>query len=373
MIFEEKGDNLSNNILYNLKLGLEKGYYSLFTTSYKNEETILNEKLKNQILNTCDYIKKNIDKKCEEPYYSKLISEFEENDYKILNDKENIEKIRRKILKDISINIKFSNSPFLFIEEGRELLVNNLIMAQVDESIFKGLFFLTNIHFPNIINQDLVQVFFDFLCLYLLTKRGIMYILTGKNIQVIEKLINRFRYDEHNKNINLFKRRTAEFNLKSIKVVIHFLCLLSKFVRSLNIKTLVKHKSLKKLKKNILSHLKNFPKHITTNKLKLEYKIQLKEGLEIFNNLYETFNYDQYEEIKRDIIGIFKNNFLNPKLFERWFDKSKKKIMPNFMEIRKYDLDYYFQFFDIITKDTFYVYQNDEEGKKNGECIKNFN
>ena len=372
MVIEEKGDNLSNNILYNLKLGLENGYYSLFTTSYKNEEAILNEKLKNQILNACDYIKKNIDKKCEEPYYSKLISELEENDSKILNDKENIEKIRRKILKDISINIKFSNNPFLLIEEGRELLVNNLIIAQVDESIFKGLFFLTNIHFPNIINEDLVQVLFDFLCLYLLTKRGIMYILTGKNIQVIVKLINRFRYDDHNKNVNLYKRRTAEFNLKSIKVVIHFLCLLSKFVRRLNIKTLVKHKSLEKLKKNILSHLKNFPKHITTNKLKLEYKIQLKEGLEIFNNLYETFNYDQYEEIKRDIIGLFKNNFLNPKLFEKWFDKSKKKIMPNFMEMRKYDLDYYFQFFDIITKDTFYIYQNDEEGKKNVNVLINF-
>jgi len=372
MMLEGNEDNLSNNILYNLKLGLEKGYYSLFTTSYKNVEAILNEKLKNQILNACDYIKKNIEKKIEEPYYSKMISELEENDYNILNDRENVEKLRRSILKDISVNINFSNSPFLLIKEGRELIVNNLIMAQVDESIFKGLFFLTNIHFPNIINQDLIKVFFDFLCLYLLTKRGIMYILTGKNIQVIEKLINRFRYDDHNKNVNLFKKRTSEFNLDSIKVVIHFLCLLSKFIRRLNIKTLVKHKSLKKLKKNILSHLKNFPKHITTNKLKLEYKMQLKEALEIFNNLYETFNYDQYEEIKRDIIDIFKNNFLNPKLFERWFDKSKNKIMPNFMEIRKYDLDYYFQFFEITTKNTFYIYQNDEEGKKNIDILINF-
>lgn len=41
-----------------------------------------------------------------------------------------------------------------------------------------------------------------------------------------------------------------------------------------------------------------------------------------------------------------------------------KNIIPNFMEIRKYDLDYYFQFFEILTKNTFYVYENDEEGKK---------
>ena len=373
MILEEKGNNVSNNILYNLKLGLEEGYYSLFTTSYKKEERELNEKLKNQILIACDNIKKNIDKKCENSYYSKLISELEENDdYNNLNDIKNIEKIRRKILKDISDNIQFSNSPFLLIEEGRELLVDNLIISQVDESIFKGFFFLSNNHFPNIINSDLVKVFFDFLYLFLLTKRGVMYILTGKNIQVIQKLINRFRFDDNNKHVNIYKKRTEDFNVKSIKIVIHFLCILSKFVRKLNIKTLNKHKSIFKFKKSILNHLKNFPKHITTNQSKLEYKIQLKEGLEIFNNLYESFNYDQYEEIKRDIIEIFKNNFLNPKLFENLFDKSKKNIIPNFMEIRKYDLDYYFQFFEILTKNTFYVYENDEEGKKNIDILINF-
>jgi len=373
MILEEKGINASNNILYNLKLGLEEGYYSLFTTSYKKEERELNGKLKNQILIACDNIKKNIDKKSEEPYFSKLISELKEkDDYNILNDNENIEKIRRKMLKDISVNIKFSNSPFLLIEEGRELLVDNLIISQVDESIFKGFFFLSNIHFPNIINADLVNIFFDFLYLFLLTKKGVMYLLTGKNIQVIQKLINRLRFDDNNKNVNIYKKRTEDFNVKSIKIVIHFLCILSKFVRELNIKTLIKHKSLFKFKKSIFNHLKNFPKHITTNQSKLEYKIQLKEGLEIFNNLYESFNYEQYEEIKRDIIEIFKNNFLNPKLFGKLFDKSKKKIMPNFMEIRKYDLDYYFHFFEILTKNTFYVYENDEEGKKNIDILINF-
>ena len=63
---------------------------------------------------------------------------------------------------------------FSLAEEGRELLVDNLIISQVDESIFKGFFFLSNNHFPNIINSDLVKVFFDFLYLFLLTKRGVM-------------------------------------------------------------------------------------------------------------------------------------------------------------------------------------------------------
>jgi hypothetical protein len=42
------------------------------------------------------------------------------------------------------------------------------------------------------------------------------------------------------------------------------------------------------------------------------------------------------------------------------------------MERRKYDLDYYFQFFEIVTKNSYYIYQNDEEGKQNIETLINF-
>ena len=370
---ENELNNYSNNILYNLKLGLEEGYYSLFTSSYKKQEQELSKKLKATILKACDSIKINIDKKCNEPYYNKLILDLQENQYnKIDND---IEEIRRKILRDISGNINFASSPFLLIEEGRELLVDNLIMLQVDESIFKGFFFLTNIHFPNIINCDLVKLFFDFLSLFFLTKNGVMYILTGKNIQVIQRLINRFRFTDDDKNVNLLKKRTQEFNVQSIKVVIHFFCLLSKLVRKLNIRTLKNHKTLFKFKKSILSHLKDFVSHIKTEELLFEYKIQLKEGLEIFNNLNNELNYNQYEEIKNEIIDIFKNNpfhFLTPQLFQKWFDKNQIYNGTNFLEMRKYDLDYYFQFFEILTKNSYYVYDNDEEGKQNIETLINF-
>jgi len=368
---EDGLNEYSNNILYNLKLGLEDGYYSLFTSSYKKEENLLNEKLKTKIMMAFDSIKKNIDIKCQEPYYSKLIAELPEDE----NQYDDIEILKRKILHDISDNVNFANSPFLLIEEGRDLIVNNLILTQVDESIFKGFFFLTNIHFPNIINYDLVEIFFDFLYLYLLTKRGIMYILTGKNIQVIQRLINRFRFDDKNKNVDIPKHRTEDFNVKSIKIVIHFFCILSKFIKKLNIKTLRKHKALFKFRKSILSHLRNFVYHIKTENLIIEYKLQLKEGLEIFNNLFDEFNFNQYEKIKRDIIDIFKNNpfhFLDSKLLLKWFDKSKKDRISNFMERRKYDLDYYFEFFEIVTKNSYYIYQNDEEGKQNIETLINF-
>ena len=366
----EKLNNYSDNILYNLKMGLEDGYYSLFTSSYIKEEKELSERLMKQIINACNLIKKNIDEKCNETYYNKLISNIQEDEY--IDD---LEILRRRILSDISVNINFANSPFLLLDEGRELIVNNLIMTQTDESIFKGFFFLTNIHFPNIINNDLVKICFDFLSLFLLTKRGVVYILTGKNIQVIQRLINRFRFDDKNKNVDIHKKRTEDFNVKSIKIVIHFFCMISKFVKKLKIKTLKKHKSLFKFKKSLLSHLRNFVYHIKTEELMLEYKIQLKEGLEIFNNLYEEFNFNQFEKIKSDIIEIFKNNpykFLTPQLFQKWFDINAANTIPNFMEMRKYDLDYYFQFFEIITKNSFYVYENDDNGKENIKTLINF-
>ena len=369
-IFNENGDN----ILYDLKLGLEEGYYSLFTSSYIKEEHNLRKMLKEQVLLACDKIKNKFDIKCQEPYFINLINENEMNARN--NSLTEIELIRRNVLDYISQNIKFAKSPILLTKEGRELLINELIMSQVDESIFKGFFFLTNIHFPNIINEELVKILLDFISLYFLTKSGIMYLLTGKNIQVIQRLINRFRFDENNKNVNNRKNRTEEFNVSSIKEVIHFLCIFSKFIRILKINSLKKHKSLFKFKKSILYHLQNYVNHITTESQLEEYKLQLKEGLEIFNNLYESFNYNQYEQIKNSIMDLFKHNpynFLEPKLFQKWFDRNQININDNnIMKKRKNELDFYFQFFEIMTKNSFYVYKNDEQGKKDVEILIKF-
>ena len=369
-----KTDDRGENILYELKLGLEEGYYSLFTSSYIKEEHNLSERLKNQILIACNKINNRLNIICQKPLFADLIDQHQINERN--NNITDIELLRRNILNDISQNIIFAKSPFLLIAKGRELLINDLIMTQVDESIFKGFFFLTNIHFPNIINYELVKLFLDFLSLYFLTKRGIMYLLTGKNIQVIQRLINRFRFDDKNKNVNQIQHRTEEFNVHSIKEVIHFLCIISKFVRILKINTLKKHKSLFKFKKTILGHLKNYVHHINSQEQLVEYKTQLKEGLEIFNNLYESFNYQELEKIKSAIIDLFKNNpynFLEPKIFQNWFDRNIINTNDiNLMEKRKKELDFYFPFFQIMTKNSFYVFKNDEQGKKDLETLINF-
>jgi hypothetical protein len=164
-----------SNILLNLKIVLEEAYYDLFTTSYVQQENELEKKLLTRILNACDQINKNIENFSKQSHYAELINKFKEKEKKIENEKndndlylDEDEIIKRKILKDISININFAKSDFLLINEGRELLVDNLIISQIDEILFKGMFFLSNIHYPNIITPELYDLFFKFLSLFLL-------------------------------------------------------------------------------------------------------------------------------------------------------------------------------------------------------------
>jgi hypothetical protein len=374
-----------SNILLNLKIVLEEVYYDLFTTSYSQQQEQLEKKLRTRILNAFDEIKNNIESFCQISYYEKLINKFKEKEEKIKKEnegyKENFymdeeEIIKRKILKDISVNINFANSPFLLIEEGRELIVDNLIVSQIDETLFKGLKFLTNIHFPNIISHELVRLYFHFLGLFLLTKRGVKYILIGKNLKNIQRLLNRFRYDGKNKNLAETKGRTSFFNVNSIKVVIHYLCLLSKFLKIYNIRTIIMHKALPGFQKSLIAHIKYYANYIDNEDSQIEFKQQLKESLEIFNNLFEFFTYNEFEYIKFDLIDIFRNcplKLLTPDFLQKWLDRASIDFEdPVFQKRRKWDLAFYFEFFELISKNTFYLYENDVYGKKIIDWLKIF-
>ena len=374
----EEGKHHSN-ILYNLKVVIDEVYNDLFTTSYIKQQDTLEQRLRTSILNACDEININIDKFKKKSHYKSLLHAFKRNEERKKNKSnfimEQDENLKRKILKEISPNINFAKNNFLLIEEGREIIVDNLIVSQIDEILFKGMFFLSNTHYPNIITQDLIELFFQFLSLFLLTKRGTKYIVTGKNLQVIQKLINRFRFDENNKNINEEKNRTINFNINSIKSVIHFLYNLTKVIKVYNINTIKGHKVLMKYKKSIITHLKYFSNNIKSEEYELSFKKQLKESLEIFNNLFPFYTYNEFELIKNDIIDLLKNSpfkFLNSELFQKLFDTSIYNKDKEYMKIRNYEVEYYFQFFELVTKNSFYVYNNDEYGKKQIRSILEF-
>ena len=366
----EQGKHHSN-ILYNLKIVIEEIYYDLFTSSYIKQQDNLENRLKEALLNSCDEISNNIENFKNKPYYKKLIHKFLKKEKKNKKNENYVmteeEALKKKLLKEISKSLSLTKSHFLSIDEGRELIIDNLIISQIDEILFKGMFLLSNIHYPNIISSDLIQLFFRFLSLFLLTKRGTIYIVTGKNLQVIQRLINRFRFDEKNKNINEEKNRTEDFNIRSIKIVIHFLNHLTKAIKIYDIKTLKGHKVLMKYRKSIITHLKYFSNNLRTEKKELEFKKQLKESLEIFNNLFPFYTYNEFEIIKTDVIELFRNShykFLNSELFLNLFDLSILNKDQAFLKNRNLEVAYYFQFLELVTKNSFYVYNNDENGKK---------
>ena len=192
----------------------------------------------------------------------------------------------------------------------------------------------------------------------------------GKNLQNILKLIHRLRHEANNKNVIESKNRTSFFNVNSIKVVIHYFCLITKLVKIYKIKVLYQHKTLSKFQKNLVLHIKYYANHVDNEDSQIEFKQQLKETLEIFNNLYEFYTYNEFELIKYDFIDIFRNcpmKLLSPDNFQKWFDKGSINFDDaNLKKRRKWDLAFYFQFFDLISKNQFYVYSNDAYGKK---CI----
>ena len=369
-----------SNILYNLKVVIDEIYSDLFTTSYTKQKEEFETKIKTSLLNACDEIGNNIEKFKNKSIYKNSIIEFEKKEKKRKKNKnicilDDAEKLKRKILKEISFSINFSKDTFLLIKEGRELLVDNLIISQIDEILFKGLFFLSNIHYPNLISSETIKLFFQFLSLFLLTERGIKYIITGKSLQVIQRLINRFRYDENNKNVNEEKNRTKDFNINSIKEVIHFLNYLTELIKIYDIKAIKGHKAIMKYRKSLITHLKYFSKDANTEKKEFEFKKQLKESLEIFNNLFSFYSYNDFENIKTDVIDLFKNShfkFLNLELFQNLFDKSIYDNEEINIKIRNCEIEYYFQFFELVTKNSFYIYNNDEYGKKLIDSILEF-
>jgi hypothetical protein len=136
----EQGKHHSN-ILYNLKQVINETYNDLFITSYDQQKNQLDQKLRSNLLNAIDRIYLNIKLFKKKGKYQILINNMKQLEKKLkknslkYNNNINVniildekEKFKRKILKELTPTIKFAKSKFLLIQEGRELLINNLII-----------------------------------------------------------------------------------------------------------------------------------------------------------------------------------------------------------------------------------------------------
>jgi hypothetical protein len=192
-------NQVHSNILLNLKIVLEESYFDLFTTTYAQQKEEFEKKLRTRILNACDKIKDNIERFSQTSYYSKLIKNFKEKEEKLKKENEENkddmfldedELIKRRILKDISVNIILAKSPLLLIEEGRELIVDNLIncislLARDISSFLTNIFFIVNF-FKVLPSFSIYNIFFSSFSFSVFSLYTFSFIITNVSFFLLE-------------------------------------------------------------------------------------------------------------------------------------------------------------------------------------------
>ena len=301
--------------------------------------------------------------------------EIEENsEIKDLNEDEikknqNIKKFWKKLA---SKNKYYTFLKEIILNTIIEEFVDILIISNLDEVISKILSFLSNRKFPNLLTYDLLDIIFSTMSLYFFTKGGMEYFLMGKNLTRINKIINRFNYNSNNKNNNPKLGKNINDNIRIINRTLDFLLDVCKSIRinGLNIKN---HKILQRFKKNLLEHITMF--NLVSNTNLIEFSIHFKRIMKIFILLSNDYSYEEFKYIKSRCILIFKKNPAN--LFDQNFffqtinslNNQKEEDLINVnnsdpsLHEKKIFLSLYFTFFKLIAKNTFYLYNNDEDNE----------
>ena len=328
---------------------------NIIITDFFNGRNIITNNLKNEEINF------DLDEKT-----NKNI--FFNSDENICFEEENINssKYRTKLaLKNH--HYKFIN--YIINSSVFEEFVDILIISNLDEILSKVLSFLSDRKFPNLLTEELCDIIFSTLSLYLYSKNGIKYFLMGKNLSRINKIINRFNYNSNNKNNNPKLGKIIESNLKIMKKTIDFLYDISKGIKiyNLNIKH---HKVLSRFKKNLLEHISIF--NLVSNNNLVEFSIQFKKIMKIFIYLKDDFNNEDFEDLKTKCILIFEKNpaglFSKDSFFQILYllqNEQNINISQNDKNNfnKKSFLSLYFTFFKLVASNTFYFYNNKETNK----------
>ena len=296
-------------------------------------------------------------------------SEDREMDIEEIKKNQNIKKFWKKIALK---NKYYSFLKEIILNTATEELVDILIISNLDEVISKILSFLSNRKFPNLLTYDLLDIIFSTMSLYLYTKRGLEYFLMGKNLTRINKIINRFNYNSNNKNNNPKLGKNIIDNIKIMNRTIDFLLDICKGINIYGL-SLKNHKILHRLKKNLIEHISVF-NPVSNNNL-IEFVIHFKKIMKIFIILSNDYIYEDFKYIKESCIKIFKNNpsnlFNKSAFFQILYNVNNKignNINQNINELNVYNnkkivLSLYFTFFKLISKNTFYFYNNDEDNE----------
>ena len=405
LIETDKSENLTkreiktlNEIINNLKNEIENKLLFLFTSSYSNNINNIVNELKELLINFSGEINEIMNDKNDEKKeisfekFKKLKMEYIKIEKKEELEPDKLEKIRK--INYFLSKIGFKNRkifPFLinesFQKKGKDL-VDILIISNLDEILTKILVYFSNRKYPNLLTYELLNLIYSYLSLYFFSKRGIKYLLIGKNLVRINKIFNRYDIKPNNKNINEEYGKTEENNTRFINLTLEFCCSLFKGMKLFNI-NIKNHKILERFRKNMLSHLCLFNSNINNENMNI-FIFQFKKIINIFYFLSNDLEFECLDQIKRQCVLIFNQNklsiFGNKSLYNAYNNsnensdlltlksnkssedviniKNNKDTKNNYSYKNKETnanlISLYFAFFRLFSVDTFYFFISEE-------------
>ncbi len=389
--FNVKQRNDITENIYNLKIGIEADLNLLFLSSYSPEIVTINNHIYKKIQYFSDKLKKTI-MEC-----NKNI-DFENINKEEINESEWDKRKKAMFIETISKN---NYSSYLFVREEKfinasEELVDLLIISNLDETLGKVLVLFSNRNYPNLLTYDLLDIIFSTMNLFLYSKRGMKYLLLGKNITRINKVLNRFDFKPDNKNICPELGKEVKSNVDIMRRSLDFLIDVTEALNYYNL-TLKNHKVLKRIIKNLIIHLSTFNQVAKQYKLENEFLFHFTKIINIFYNLSNDFDQEELSEIKKQILYNFKENdqnIFNIESFkvifnsedkdEQYFDEDNNEVIkkneekktqfqeylqkvnwnqrgaPTNVGRRKLLIDLYFTFFNLMGQKEFYTFISKE-------------
>ena len=314
-------------IINTIKNNIENKLNILFNSSYNSQTNQINDEINellkefslqiNEIIKNYAQRKKiKITKNSEDTFLEYIIAnkeqqkENENSENKIYIRKVNnfLNKISNKLSK--SFNFLSENIFNNICDE----IVDYFILSNIDETLFKILFFFTNRKYELLLTNDLLNIIYSILSLYFYSRRGVKYFLLGKNLTRLNKIINRFCYKQKNK-----------FNIYFVNKSVEFLLDISKAINIYKI-SIKNHKALLRYKKTLLDHLTLF--NAEAQKNENDFITQLKQIIKIFTLLNEDYEIEDFTQIKKQIIFIMKQcplNLLSKESFFKFFSTLPNK------------------------------------------------
>ena len=235
------------------------------------------------------------------------------------------EKVQSDYIKKVTTSLSrfFYSIRKLHIEQ-IEKFIDSFIFSNLDETIFKVLIIFSTGRYVNQITFESLDLCLSFLSFFFLSKVGMRYFLTGKNITRMHKLFNRFRFKEENKNINNELNRSKQTNMRFTTRILEFIFLVAKGVDTFQLQ-LSNHKVLDRFIEHFILHLQLYSRQKDIDK-ETGFKIHLSLITSIFLCFKHMYPLEDFEMIKRSIWDIFKDTGLMPHMKANFLDGFVREV-----------------------------------------------